>query len=161
MIAVSRGVPLALIALALAGCSGKPADSGTTSTAGSGEPATTAAPAGEATATVAAVDPASGDADKGKLVFNRCVACHTTEKGGANGVGPNLHGVVGHKPGSVAGYAYSPAMAGLGGTWDPATLDTYLTNPHKMLPGTKMAFAGIPDAGDRANLIAFLAAQKD
>ena len=98
---------------------------------------------------------AEGDADKGKKVFVKCMACHTLEAG-KNKVGPSLHGIIGRKSGSVEGFTYSDAMKNANLTWDEATLDTYLTNPKKEVPGNKMAFPGLPKADDRANVIAYL-----
>lgn len=96
----------------------------------------------------------------GAQVFKRCVACHTIDKGGANGIGPNLHGVVGRPVASHAGFSYSSAMKAKGGVWDAATLDTYLEAPMKALPGTRMAFAGVYDPADRKALLLYLEAQK-
>ncbi|MFM5929392.1 MAG: c-type cytochrome, partial [Novosphingobium sp.] len=87
--------------------------------------------------------------------FTQCVSCHAI-KPGVNAVGPTLFGVFGKKAGSVAGYAYSDANKNSGLTWDEATLDEYLTAPMKKVPGTKMAFAGIPDAAKRKAVIDFL-----
>lgn len=112
-------------------------------------------------ASTAAAQPA-GDPAKGARVFARCKVCHTIEEGGPNRMGPNLHGVVGRRAASVADYSYSKAMrkAGEEGlVWTPETLDRYLQNPRKVVPGTKMAFAGLPKESDRANVIAYLAAQ--
>jgi len=96
----------------------------------------------------------------GAQVFKRCVACHTIDKGGANGIGPNLHGVVGRPVASHAGFSYSSAMKAKGGVWDVATLETYLEAPMKALPGTRMAFAGVYDPLDRKALLLYLEAQK-
>ena len=95
------------------------------------------------------------DAAAGEKVFNQCKACHTIEAGGPNRVGPNLHGVVGRKAGSVAGFNYSDAMKGAG-DWDEASLDKYLTDPKAAIPGNKMAFAGVKNEQARKDLIAFL-----
>lgn len=95
----------------------------------------------------------SADADAGKTIFNKCKACHQV---GKNGVGPHLDGVVGRKAGSVEGYNYSEALKKSGITWDEAALDKWLQGPAKDVPGTKMIFAGIKDADDRANLIEYL-----
>ena len=73
-----------------------------------------------------------------------------------NGVGPSLAGVAGRKAGSVPGFAYSDANKASGLTWDEKTLDTYLTNPMKMVPGTKMTFAGLPDPAQRKAVIDYL-----
>jgi cytochrome c len=98
---------------------------------------------------------AAGDPAAGKVVFAKCAVCHSAQAG-ENRVGPSLHGVVGRKAGSLPDYAYSPAMKTSGLTWTPDTLDAYLTDPRKKLPGIKMIFAGLPNPQDRANLIAYL-----
>lgn len=97
---------------------------------------------------------ASADVGKGSKVFGKCKACHKVD--GSNGTGPHLDGVVGRAVGTVAGFGYSDAMAGHGGNWEPAALDEFLANPKGDVPGTKMSFAGLPKAQDRANLIAYL-----
>lgn len=129
-------------ALLLAGCGkgDKPADDA----------------AGTGGAPAATVEPTAA---MGAQVFKRCVACHTIDKGGANGIGPNLHGVVGRPVASHAGFSYSSAMKAKGGVWDAATLDTYLEAPMKALPGTRMAFAGVYDPADRKALLLYLEAQ--
>ncbi|MBJ7441163.1 MAG: cytochrome c family protein [Sphingopyxis sp.] len=95
----------------------------------------------------------------GEQIFKRCVACHTVDKGGHNGIGPNLHGVVGAAVASKSDFSYSGAMKAKGGVWDAATLETYLEAPMKAVPGTRMAFAGVIDAPDRKALILYLEAQ--
>ncbi|MBP2231238.1 c-type cytochrome [Azospirillum agricola] len=102
---------------------------------------------------------ADGDAEAGQKVFNACKACHTIEAGGPNRVGPNLHGVVGRPVGSAAGFNYSPALKDGGFAWDEARLDGYLKDPKGSLPGNKMAFAGIKNDTQRADLVAFLKSQ--
>ncbi len=87
--------------------------------------------------------------------FAQCTSCHTIRKG-LNGVGPSLFGVFGRKAGTVEGYTYSEANKNSGLTWDEATLDTYLTSPMKMVPGTKMTFAGMADPAKRKAVIDFL-----
>lgn len=87
--------------------------------------------------------------------FGQCAACHAI-KPATNGVGPTLFGIVGRKAGAVEGYAYSPAMKAAGLTWDEATLDTYLADPRAKVAGTKMVYAGQPDAAKRQEVIAFL-----
>ncbi|HEX8668981.1 MAG TPA: cytochrome c family protein, partial [Allosphingosinicella sp.] len=103
---------------------------------------------------------AAADPGKGEQVFKKCTACHTINAGGANGPGPNLFGVVGKPIGKHApGFAYSPALAGHGGTWGFEELSHWLKSPRDFAPGTKMTFAGLGKAEDRANLIAYLNAQ--
>lgn len=106
---------------------------------------------------LAAADPAAGEA-----VFAKCAACHTVAKGGANGIGPNLWGTMGEEIGhGKGGFAFSPALGGIGGSWDFEKMDQWLTSPRKFAPGTKMTFAGLGKAEDRANLIAYLNKQGD
>lgn len=126
---------------------------------GGGGQQETAAPEGVASATADA-DPAASTAMAGEKSFAKCAACHKVQKGAPQGVGPNLHGIVGKAVGSAEGYNYSVAMKTHGGVWDAATLDAYLENPRKAIPGTKMAFAGINNAEERKILIDYLAAQK-
>ncbi len=102
----------------------------------------------------------AADAKAGATVFNRCAICHSATRNGPNMIGPNLFGIVGHKAGTHAGYNYSGAMKAFGKTWTPALLDQYLTRPAQVVPGTKMAFAGISSANQRADLIAYLATLK-
>ncbi|ABD24916.1 cytochrome c, class I [Novosphingobium aromaticivorans DSM 12444] len=113
--------------------------------------------AGAAPAAVAVV----GDAAKGEAIFAKCKACHTIDQGGANGIGPNLFAVYGEKvAGERGGFAFSDALKGKGGTWDDATLDAWLTSPAKFAQGTKMTFAGIADAQQRADVIAYMKTKK-
>jgi cytochrome c len=95
----------------------------------------------------------------GEAVFKKnCVICHTVEVG-KNKIGPSLFGVVGRKAGMVDGFAYSAANKNSNVTWDEQTLDTYLNNPQKFLPGTKMVFAGLKNPEDRKALIEYLKGQ--
>ncbi|MBB6123667.1 c-type cytochrome [Sphingobium subterraneum] len=102
---------------------------------------------------------AGGDAVKGKTVFARCAICHGVKTGEVK-LGPTLFKVVGRKAGTVPAFQYSAAMKASKATWDAKTLDAYVTNPMKYIPGTRMAFAGVPQPADRANLIAYLATLK-
>jgi cytochrome c len=100
---------------------------------------------------------ARADVAKGEAVFKKCTSCHTINAGGPNGIGPNLHGVVGEPIGaSASGFAFSDALKSHGGSWDWKNLSDWLHNPKKFAPGTKMTFAGLSSGEDRANLIAFL-----
>lgn len=104
---------------------------------------------------------AAADVTKGKTVAKACMACHNFDAGGKNGVGPNLHGVVGRKKESVAGFAFSGALSKQGGAvWTEAELFKYLEKPKAYAPGTKMTFAGIKKPEDRAAVIAYLSSLK-
>jgi cytochrome c len=96
---------------------------------------------------------AEGDAGRGKTLFSRCGACHAVNE--QNKVGPHLSGVLGRRAGTVAGARYSKAMTASGMTWDEKTLDAFLTEPAKVLPGTTMAIK-LPNPQDRADVIAYL-----
>lgn len=102
--------------------------------------------------------PEAGDPAAGEKIFNQCKICHTVEEG-KNKIGPSLYGVVGRKAGTEAGYSYSTAMKSADLTWTPENLDKYLTNPKALVPGNKMAFAGLKSEADRRNVIAYLAKQ--
>jgi cytochrome c len=100
---------------------------------------------------------AAADAAAGEAVFKKCGSCHKLD--GSDGVGPHLNGVVGRNHAAASGFAYSEAMAAKSAEpWTPEMLFAFLENPKKALPGTKMAFAGLPKPEDRANVIAYLAA---
>jgi cytochrome c len=99
---------------------------------------------------------AAGDPAKGANVFKRCGACHVVDKE-QNRVGPHLVGVVGRKAGGVESFKYSDAMKNSGLTWDEATLDKYLADPKGAIPGNKMAFPGLKNEQERADVIAYLA----
>lgn len=105
---------------------------------------------------------ASADVAKGEAQFKKCASCHSIDKGGANGIGPNLYGIVGEKHGAVAGFSYSDALKGTSDkVWDWQGLAAWLANPKKYIPGNKMSFAGIGKPEDRANLIAYLNTKDD
>jgi cytochrome c len=103
---------------------------------------------------------ASADVAAGQKVFAKCVACHTINQGGANGIGPNLWAIVGTPVAEGrGGFAFSDSLKSVGGTWTFEALDHWLTSPRAMAAGTKMSFAGIANPVDRANLIAYLNTQ--
>ncbi len=102
---------------------------------------------------------AAADVAKGEAVFKKCMACHTIAAGGANGIGPNLNGVLGKPVGAHAGFGYSDALKGKGGTWSFDTLNEWLSNPKKFAPGNKMTFAGLGSPEDRANIMLYINSQ--
>jgi cytochrome c len=103
---------------------------------------------------------AKADLAKGEASFKKCMACHTINQGGANGIGPNLYATMGEGIAQgKAGFAFSDALKAVGGNWDFDKMDAWLTNPRKFASGTKMTFAGIPDGQERANVIAYLNSQ--
>jgi len=99
---------------------------------------------------------AAGDPVQGKAVFARCAICHNVEKDGGNGVGPNLFGIMGRKAASVDGFNYSGPMKASGIVWNDDKLSQWVAGPAKMVPGTKMAFAGITSKGQIADVVAYL-----
>lgn len=100
---------------------------------------------------------ADGDAARGEQRFEDCVACHKLEPG-ANNVGPSLFGVLGRKAGELSDFRYSPALKRSGITWTAQTLDAFIADPQQAVPANRMPYAGMPDAADRADLIAYLQA---
>jgi cytochrome c len=164
---------LVITSAALAACSGG-ADEPTAADTATAE-ATTAEAAPAATAPAAAAAPAAdntdttdgskladftGNADHGKVVFLQCKTCHVRIEG-QNRIGPSLAGVVGRKAGTVAGFSYSDANKNSGITWTPEKLFQYLEAPQRVVPGTKMTFAGLPKPQDRADVIAYLQTPPD
>jgi cytochrome c len=108
---------------------------------------------------------AEGDATKGKAAFAKCAICHQVGPGAQNLVGPELNGIVGRKAASIASYTmYSAGMKKLGAdgfTWDEANIDKWIHDPKAMIPDSPMAlaFPGVADAGERADIIAYLKTQ--
>jgi cytochrome c len=98
---------------------------------------------------------AEGDAARGEAHFKECVACHKLAAG-TNEVGPSLHGIFSRKAGELADFRYSPAMKRSGVSWTPETLDKYLADPQVFIPANRMPYAGMSNAADRADLIAYL-----
>jgi cytochrome c len=111
---------------------------------------------GDLGAMLASADPAAGE-----KIFNKCKACHTSEQGGKNKVGPNLWNIVDRPKASHEGFSYSGALSGLGGEWTYADLNAFLTKPKDFAPGTKMTFAGLTKPEDRAEVIAYLRTLSD
>jgi cytochrome c len=97
---------------------------------------------------------AAGDPKAGEAVYSRCLACHSLEY---NRTGPRHCGLFGRRAGAEPGFEeYSPAMKRSKLVWNEKTLDRFLANPLKAVPGTTMTYAGVPDAQERADLIAYL-----
>lgn len=99
------------------------------------------------------------DIKAGEAVHQKCLSCHNFDPGGPNGTGPNLYGVLGRKPGSHPGFAYSEAMTKYGAAnpvWDYERLSEFIKSPQKDMNGTKMTFVGLKKPEDRINVIAFL-----
>ncbi|MXP10601.1 c-type cytochrome [Pseudoblastomonas halimionae] len=103
---------------------------------------------------------AAADVAAGEKVFAKCSACHTVEQGGANGIGPNLYGVMGEAIATGrGGFAFSADLKAHGGEWSWENMDAWLASPRKFASGTKMSFPGLSKAEDRANLMAWLNTQ--
>ncbi len=126
-------------------------------------PVKTAAAAPAAAAAPIAERLASADAKRGEAGARACASCHAFEKGGANKIGPALHGVADRVKGAVAGFGYSAALkarAAQGEKWDAAALDGFINNPKAYLPGTSMGYSGLADPARRADMVAYLLSLK-
>ena len=99
---------------------------------------------------------ASTSASDGAKIFKKCAACHSITQGGANKIGPALWGVLGRKAGSILDYKYSKAMAAHGKPWSFEEMDGFLIKPKDWIKGTKMSFAGLKNAKERAAVILFM-----
>lgn len=99
---------------------------------------------------------AAASVEKGAAVAKKCAACHNFQEGAGKKVGPDLYGIVGRTVAGVSDFAYSAAMKAKGGEWTPQELNHFLTNPKAAVPGTAMAFAGLPRETERADIIAYL-----
>jgi len=104
---------------------------------------------------------ASTSAADGAKIFKKCAACHSIVQGGANKIGPALWNVLGRKAGSVSGYKYSKAMLAHGKPWSFEEMDGFLTKPKDWIKGTKMSFAGLKNAKDRAAVILYMNGESD
>jgi cytochrome c len=110
------------------------------------------------------IDPllASANVEHGKEIFmKQCFTCHTIDKGGPNKVGPNQWDIVGRKKASHEGFSYSSALQAKGGEWTDEDINHMIFKPQAFVRGTKMAFAGLPKAQDRADVIAYLRTMND
>jgi cytochrome c len=114
---------------------------------------------GEAAEQPIALYLASADPRLGEQVFKKCAACHNATPGGPNALGPNVHAIMGAPLAAKPGFAYSDALKGKGGTWTWEAMSEWLKSPKGFAPGTKMTFAGLGKAEDRANLMAWLNTQ--
>jgi cytochrome c len=101
---------------------------------------------------------AAPDVAAGKADFVACSACHSVN--GSDGVGPHLNGVIGRKAGTVAGFSYSGAVKQSNIVWDANSLDAYIADPQKAIPGNHMPYSGLPDATARADIVAYLGTLK-
>ena len=104
---------------------------------------------------------ASVNIEKGAKVAKKCASCHTFNKGGKNKVGPNLYNIIGAERGIVVGFNYSAAIKAMGGKWGYDDMNKFLKKPKEFMKGTKMTFAGLKKAGDRAAIILYMRARSE
>jgi cytochrome c len=97
----------------------------------------------------------AADPVRGETLYEECIACHSLRPG-VHGIGPSLHDVFNRKAGELADYRYSPALKRSGIIWTVDTLDAFIADSQQFLPANRMPYAGMPDARDRADLIAYL-----
>jgi cytochrome c2 len=98
---------------------------------------------------------AQGDAARGEKKFEECASCHSVARGD-NGVGPSLAGLFDRKAGALDDYRFSPALKRSGLAWTVKNLDDFIADPQKLVPANRMPYAGMPNAAERADLIAYL-----
>ena len=103
---------------------------------------------------------AAGDAARGAAIFQRCALCHSAEKDGGNGVGPNLFGVTGRAAASLANFPYSPALKNSKIVWTDDKLKAWVSSPARLVPGTRMSFPGLSSPGQADDLLAYLHTKK-
>lgn len=166
MLRTSLTIALAATLLASCGQKQQAANSEAETTPSSTAPETSATQPAEAPAVLSAHDKAllaalpapynTGDVEHGRIVFARCQVCHTVAEGGPDLIGPNLWGIFGRKVASKPGYSYSDALKAKTWTWDAQHIDTWITDPRQVAPGTKMSFIGLADPKDRTDVIAYL-----
>ena len=161
MVRIKTIFAVATMSVLSAACSGGGAQSDDTAPASppgaNVAPVDTGPPAAEDVSTLDGVEYASltGNAESGKSSFAQCRTCHVVDPG-MNRIGPSLAGIVGREAGTVAGFNYTDANANSGITWTEEKLFQFLEKPQRVIPKTKMIFAGIPDAQKRADMIAYL-----
>ena len=167
-----QGLAVGASALFLAACGGEAGDDGskqsaeiealTQTTADTTvEEAAPSVPAADDVATVDGTTLAdfTGDAASGENVFLQCKACHVADEGVNRVGGPSLAGIIGRTAGTVDGFSYTEANANSGIVWTPEKMFQYLEDQRRVIPGTRMAYAGLKDWQKRADLIAYLQAQ--
>ena len=105
---------------------------------------------------VSSVSGVAQDAQKGKTVFNICLACHAIGPGAQNKIGPELNGLDGRRAGTVPNFEYSDANKDSGIVWNEGTFEEYINNPAAKVPGTKMIFPGIKNDQQAKDLWAYV-----